>query len=59
MSQDAKFEDGGERPLRLMAVDADDLQVVSSLIQDAVFPASEVQWLTAERRFAILLNRYR
>ena len=59
MSQDAKFEDGGERPLRLMAVDTDDLQVVSSLVQDAVFPASEIQWLASQRRFAILLNRFR
>lgn len=59
MSQDAKFEDGGERPLRLMAVDADDLQVVSSLVQDAVFPASEIQWLPSERCFAVLLNRFR
>lgn len=59
MSQDAKFEDGGERPLRLMAVDPEDLQVVSSLVQDAIFPASEIQWLPSERRFAILLNRFR
>lgn len=59
MSEDAKFEDGGEAPLRLMAVDADDLQVIASLVQDAVFPASEIQWLPSERRFAILLNRFR
>ncbi len=59
MTQDATFEEGGERPLRLMVVDADDLQVVSSLVQDAVFPASEIQWRASERRFAILLNRFR
>ena len=41
MNDDAKFEDGVERPLRLIAVDAEDLQVLSALVQDAVFPASK------------------
>ena len=59
MANDAKFEDGVERPLRLMAVDAEDLQVVSALVQDAVFPASEMTWSANDRRFAILLNRFR
>ena len=36
-----------------------DLQVLSTLAQDAVFPASEMQWLAKERKFAILLNRFR
>jgi hypothetical protein len=56
---DAKFEDGGERPLRLKALDADDLQVISALAQDAVFPASEMSWTPGDRRFAVLLNRFR
>ncbi|MEY1556327.1 DUF2948 family protein [Yoonia sp. R2331] len=56
---DARFEDGGEAPLRLIARDADDLQVVSALVQDAVFPGSEMQFVARERRFAILLNRFR
>ena len=59
MTEDAKFEDGVERPLRLMAVDAEDLKVVSALVQDAVFPASEISWTPTDRRFAILLNRFR
>lgn len=59
MSQDATFEDGGESPLRLMAEDAKDLEVISALVQDAVFPASEMSWRTSERRFALLLNRFR
>ena len=59
MTEDAKFEDGVERPLRLMAVDAEDLKVVSALVQDAVFPASEIRWTPTDRRFAILLNRFR
>jgi hypothetical protein len=59
MTQDASFEDGRERPLNLGALDQDDLQVVSTLIQDAVFPASEMIWDASQRRFAILTNRFR
>ena len=56
---DAKFEDGGDRPLRLKALDSDDLAVMSSLTQDGVFPASEMRWDRKARRFALLLNRFR
>ncbi len=56
---DARFEDGGEAPLRLIARDDADLQVISALVQDAVFPASEMQFTRRDRRFAILLNRFR
>ena len=59
MVEDARFEDGGEKPVRLKALDADDLQVVAALVQDAVFPASEMQWDAKGRRFAVLLNRFR
>lgn len=56
---DATFEDGAERPLRLKALDADDLNVLSGLVQDAVFPGSEMTWDRKARRFALLLNRFR
>ncbi len=59
MTQDARFEDGGEAPLRLKALDADDLAVLSALVQDAVFSAQEIIWTRKDRRFAILLNRFR
>jgi len=59
MVEDAKFEDAGAAPLRLMAMDAEDLQIISALVQDAVFPASEMKWDTKVRRFALLLNRFR
>lgn len=59
MSDDARFEDGAERPLNLGAMDAEDLQVISSLVQDAVFPITEMTWRAAERRFGLLLNRFR
>jgi hypothetical protein len=56
---DARFADGVERPLRLQAFDAEDLTVLSSLVQDAIFPASEIRWLAKDRRFVVLLNRFR
>jgi hypothetical protein len=56
---DARFEDGGERPLRLVAQDPDDLQVISALVQDAVFPGTELSYDARRRRFALLLNRFR
>ena len=56
---DARFEDGAERPIRLAAADAEDLAVISALVQDAVLPASEMTWDRARRRFALLLNRFR
>ena len=59
MSEDARFLDASARPLRLIAYDAEDLAVVAALVQDAVFPASEVSWRPRERRFAVLLNRFR
>ncbi len=59
MTEDARFEDGREAPLNLGALEAEDLQVISALVQDAIFPASEMQFLRSERRFALLLNRFR
>lgn len=59
MSEDARFEDGGETPLNIGALELEDLKVLSALTQDAVFPASEMRFVKSERRFALLLNRFR
>jgi len=59
MVEDARFEDGDALPLNLQALDKDDLQVISALVQDAVFPATEMRWDRTARRFAILINRFR
>jgi hypothetical protein len=59
MSEDARFEDAREAPLNLGAFDAEDLEVISALAQDAVFPATEMTWRKPERRFGLLLNRFR
>lgn len=56
---DARFQDGGEEPLRLIAQDAEDLKVLSSLVQDAVLPVTELRYDAKRRRFAVLLNRFR
>lgn len=59
MTADARFEDGREAPLNLGALDADDLQVLASLTQDAVLPSAEMQWDAKQARFAMLINRFR
>lgn len=59
MTEDARFEDGAERPLRLKALDAEDLPILAALLQDSVFPITEMKWDRANRRFALLLNRFR
>lgn len=56
---DARFADGAERPLALRALDADDLAILSAMVQDAVLPATEMHWDRKRRRFAMLVNRVR
>jgi len=56
---DARYEDGAEAPLRLRALGADDLTVISALLQDAVLPITEMRYDRRRRRFALLVNRFR
>ena len=56
---DARFEDADENPLRLIAQDGEGLSVLSTLLQDAVFPITEMAFAGKRRRFALLLNRFR
>jgi hypothetical protein len=56
---DARFEDADENPLRLVAQDSEGLTVLSTLLQDAVFPITEMSYAAKRRRFALLLNRFR
>jgi Protein of unknown function (DUF2948) len=56
---DARFEDGGEAPLRLIAQDSEDLKVISALVQDGVLPVTEMKHDPRRRRFALMLNRFR
>ena len=56
---DARFEDGDDAPLRLIARGEADVVVLSSLVQDAVFPIAEMRFDRKARRFALLVNRFR
>ena len=59
MSDDASFKDGEKGPLALIAADAEDLKVVSAMVQDAVLMVSDVNWQPRKRQAAFLLNRFR
>jgi len=44
--------------LKLLALDAEDLQVVSSCCQDAVLKIGEMNYLAGEKRFVLTVNRF-
>lgn len=44
--------------LKMMAMDEEDLTVLSAHCQDAVFKATDITWLAAEKRFLISINRF-
>jgi len=45
-------------PLSLMAGDASDLDVISTVLQDAVAKLGDFAWLPDARRFAFVANRF-
>jgi hypothetical protein len=44
--------------LKLLALDKDDLDVVSAHMQDAVFKLSDVSWSASEKMFSLAANRF-
>ena len=46
------------RPLRLIAIDAEDLAVVSTHVQDALARVGDMAFLRATRRFALVVDRF-
>ena len=44
--------------LKLVALDSDDLAVVSAHLQDAVLKVGDMAWLPREHRFAMVVNRF-
>jgi hypothetical protein len=46
------------QPIRLMAEDARDLEVVSAMLQDALTSLAEMRFEPRKRRFVAMLNRY-
>lgn len=45
-------------PLKLVALESDDLAIISAHLQDAVACVSEMAWLPAENRFAMVVSRF-
>lgn len=48
-----------DRPLRLAAEDADDLQIMSAALQDAVVKVGDISFDARARRLTLTVNRYR
>jgi len=44
--------------LKLLALDSEDLQVVSATTQDAIIRVADMGFAKADQRFALLMNRY-
>lgn len=44
--------------LKLVALDAEDLALVSAHVQDAVVRVADLRWLAQERRFVVTMNRF-
>ncbi len=44
--------------LKLVALDHDDIEVISAHVQDALVKAADVRWQPRERRFVMALNRF-
>lgn len=56
---DATFEEGAEGGLNLKAYSPEDLEIISTLTQDAVLTGADMTWRAKERRLAFLINRFR
>jgi hypothetical protein len=52
------MSDPAAEPLKLIALDADDLSVISAHLQDAVLKRGDIVWLPNEKRFALALRRF-
>lgn len=46
-------------PLKMMAKDAEDLEVVSSVLQDALVRVADMSWRADEHQFILVANRFR
>jgi hypothetical protein len=52
------MSDDAAEPLKLIALDADDLAVLSAHLQDAVLKVADIAWRPSEGRFAIAARRF-
>ncbi len=44
--------------LRIIALDSEDLAILSAHVQDAVLKVKDVHWLSSDRHFVIVMNRF-
>jgi hypothetical protein len=51
--------DDVQKPLKLTALDVEDLAVISACLQDAISRVADTAYEPKRRRFAILFNRFR
>ena len=47
------------RPLRLLAIDADDVQIISAALQDAIAHVGDIRYDPKVRTLTIMFNRFR
>ena len=48
-----------DQPLKLRATDDEDFAILAAFLQDALVPIAEMDFIAAERRFALVVNRFR
>lgn len=59
MSQDASFLEGADSALYLGAFTPDDVEVISTILQDGIFFINDLAWFKKKRQVAVLVNRFR
>jgi Protein of unknown function (DUF2948) len=52
-------KDATPGPVKLRAEDAEDVAVVSAILQDALVAVGDMAWLPDERRFVLVASRFR
>lgn len=45
-------------PLKLIALDKDDIEIISTHLQDAILKVGDIIWRPAEQRLVLALNRF-
>ena len=59
MSQDTSFSEGADRALYLGAFTPQDVEIISTILQDSIFCINDLAWLKKKQRVAVLVNRFR
>jgi len=54
----ARTQDGSADRLRLRAVSTEDVEILSTLLQDAIIPGEDMSFERAGRRFVMVANRF-